>query len=82
MAGNVRQLENAVAAAVIRATGNRPSRWSDGISFRVGHARETDDAITFQEATRASGRFLAGPLETRVEVVETARRLDLARSHL
>src|SRR5947199_6285177 len=83
--GNVRQLENAVEAAVIRAAGEHAKQvervhlFPDSVA-----AAEPDAAATFQEATR---RFQARLLHDALEapgwnVVDTARRLDLARSHI
>jgi len=84
--GNIRQLAHAVEAAVIRAA-------SDG-SMQVECAHifpESGDqpatateALTFQEATRRfQMRLLRETLEeTSWNIVETARRLDLARSHV
>jgi Nif-specific regulatory protein len=82
--GNVRQLENAVEAAVIRATGERVKQVERRHLFPESPAPGADEAVTFQEATRRfQGRFVAEALETQGwNVVETARRLDLARSHL
>ena len=82
--GNIRQLENAVEAAVIRATGENAKQVEKRHLFPELRVAQTEDAITFQEATRRfQGRFLADALDAqRWNVVETARRLDLARSHL
>jgi Nif-specific regulatory protein len=84
--GNVRQLANAVEAAVIRAAGGRASRVEQRHVFpaEAETAGEEEGAPTFQEATR---RFQRGLLlqvltETGWNVTETARRLDLARSHV
>ena len=82
--GNVRQLENAVEAAAIRAAGEGAS----GIELRhvFVDREEAEDAraLTFQEATR---RFQQELLELTLKetdwnVTEAARRLDLARSHI
>jgi DNA-binding NtrC family response regulator len=84
--GNVRQLSNAVLAAVIRAAGEEAPEVEARHLFP-----ETPDAAspdrsspTFQEATR---QFQSGFLRDSLEengwnIVETARRLDLARSHV
>jgi Nif-specific regulatory protein len=83
--GHVRQLENAVEAAVIRAAGEHAKQVERAHLFpERGGAPEPEEAVTFQEATR---RFQSGLLEGALEaqgwnVVETARRLDLARSHV
>jgi Nif-specific regulatory protein len=82
----VRQLANAVEAAVIRAVGEHAPRVERRHVFPEEPARtpEESSAPTFQEATR---RFQAGLLRTALEeadwnVMEVARRLDLARSHV
>ncbi len=84
--GNIRQLAHAIEAALIRAA-------SDG-SMQVERAhlfpeleqgaQEPSEAVTFQEATRRFQlRFLRDALqETGWNIVDTARRLDLARSHV
>jgi len=83
--GNVRQLENTVEAAVIRAAGARAKQVERLHLFPESPGvPEPETAGTFQEATR---RFQARYLEDALEangwnVVETARRLDLARSHV
>jgi Nif-specific regulatory protein len=84
--GNIRQLEHAVEAAVIRAA-------SDGaIEVERTHlfpepgepSLESVEPLTFQQATRHfQTQLLRDTLEeTAWNVVETARRLDLARSHV
>jgi Nif-specific regulatory protein len=81
----VRQLENTVEAAVIRAAGARAKQVERLHLFPESpEVPEPEAAGTFQEATR---RFQARYLEDALEasgwnVVETARRLDLARSHV
>jgi Nif-specific regulatory protein len=83
--GNVRQLEHAVEAAVIRAAGERADQVEPAHLFpSAAEAPEEAGELTFQEATR---RFQARLLREALEandwnVVETARRLDVARSHL
>jgi len=82
--GNVRQLAHAVEAAVIRAAG-------EGVSeIQVAHVLPMErhvgaatGATTFQQATRQfQARFLQRALEeNQWDVPETARRLDIARSH-
>jgi len=83
--GNVRQLENAVEAAVIRAAGEHAKQAERVHLFpgSVGVA-EPDAAATFQEATRRfQARLLHDALEAQGwNVIDTARRLDLARSHI
>jgi len=83
--GNVRQLEHAVEAAVIRAAGERARQVERSHLFpESAGAPGADDEATFQEATRRfQARFLQGALEANGwNVLETARRLDLARSHV
>jgi len=83
--GNVRQLEHAIEAAVIRAAGDRAKQVERLHLFPdSANVPEPDPSCTFQEATR---RFQACYLQDALEgqgwnVVETARRLDLARSHV
>lgn len=84
--GNVRQLEHAVEVAVIRAAAQgavqvEQAHLSAPMGPPAGAAR---GALTFQEATR---RFQAELVREVLEdsgwnVVEAARRLDIARSHL
>jgi len=85
--GNVRQLANAVEAAVIRAAGEGLRHVQDTHIFpdlatqREGSERQ---ALTFQEQTR---RFQSELLRQALEesnwnVTEAAQRLDLARSHV
>jgi Nif-specific regulatory protein len=83
--GNVRQLAHTVEAAVIRAAGEHAAQIEAAHLFPGSRAAapESADGVTFQEATR---RFQAEMLRQALEangwnVVETARRLDLARSH-
>src|SRR5436189_194068 len=83
--GNIRQLQNAVEAALIRAAGEHATQvervhlFPDSVA-----AAEPDAAATFQEATRRfQARLLHDALEAQGwNVVDTARRLDLARSHI
>jgi len=84
--GNVRQLAHAVEAAVIRAAGAGATQVERAHLFPADGDRSADDprTLTFQEATR---RFQERHLRQALEengwnVVETARRLDLARSHV
>jgi len=88
--GNVRQLEHAIEAAVIRATGERadqierPHVFPEAAPSHRGVAERERGPLTFQEATR---RFQAEYLATTLDeagwnVSEAARRLDLARSHV
>ena len=83
--GNVRQLANAVEAAVIRAAGEGATSVESRHLFPDGRsAHPAPGDLTFQEATRQfQGELLRATLEdTGWNVVETARRLDLARSHV
>jgi Nif-specific regulatory protein len=84
--GNVRQLQHAIEAGAIRAAGLGFSRIERHHLFPEEGESETPEAepATFQQATR---RFQAELLRTTLEesgwnVSETARRLDLARSHV
>jgi Nif-specific regulatory protein len=83
--GNVRQLAHVVQAAAIRAAGAAAERIEPSHCFPGGAGGRDDGAnLTFQESTQ---RFQAGLLahaldQTGWNVVETARRLDLARSHV
>ncbi|HUI27248.1 MAG TPA: sigma-54-dependent Fis family transcriptional regulator [Candidatus Kryptonia bacterium] len=83
--GQIRQLAHAVEAAVIRAAGagaaevDRTHLFPDSVAPTEGA-----NGLSFQEATRRfHERLLRDTLEdTGWNVVETARRLDLARSHV
>ena len=82
----MRELAHAVEAAVIRAAGQQAAQverthlFPDGPSSAIG----APDPVTFQAATRTfQADFLRQALEdNNWNVVETARRLDLARSHV
>jgi Nif-specific regulatory protein len=81
--GNVRQLCNAVSYAAMRAAGEGAHQVEREHVFPEA-ARSEPEALTFQQATR---RFQAELLRTTLQetgwnVVETANRLDLARSHV
>src|SRR5213080_3633153 len=81
--GNVRQLENAVEAAAIRAAGAHAEQVERSHLFpEPAAALEPETATTFQEATRRfQARLLHDALEAQGwNVIDTARRLDLARS--
>jgi Nif-specific regulatory protein len=83
--GNVRQLGHCVAAAAIRAAGEGLSQIERGHLFPDGPTvAEAAQPETFQEATRRFQKDLLAAVldETQWNVVETARRLDLARSHV
>lgn len=83
--GNVRQLAHAVEAAAIRAAGTAAERIEAAHCFPGGvDGRAEANDLTFQQATQ---RFQAALLtdmldQTGWNVVETSRRLDLARSHV
>jgi Nif-specific regulatory protein len=82
--GNVRQLENALEAAVIRAAGEGATGVEARHVFERIPEDAVDDAPTFQEATRRFQRRLLKEAldETGWNVAAAARRLDLARSHV
>jgi len=85
--GNVRQLEHALEAGIIRAAGQGAERLEPGHLFpgEEGQQAPADDAgASFQEATRRFQRELVSRMlrETDWNVAEAARRLDLARSHV
>jgi Nif-specific regulatory protein len=85
--GNVRQLENTIEAGAIRAAGAGSAVVDAHHVFPSADTSRTPDSdslLSFQEATR---HFQRGYLVQALErcdwnVSETARRLDLARSHL
>ena len=83
--GNVRQLEHAVAAAVIRAAGGGGLTIEREHLF-PNHARTTEprSAQTLQQATRQfQERLLMDTLrDTGWNVKQTAEKLDIARSHV
>jgi Nif-specific regulatory protein len=85
--GNLRQLEHAIEAAVIRAAGERVEQIESQHVFprEKGSTDPSEgDILTFQDATRRfQAEYLAATLdENGWNVSETARRLDLARSHV
>jgi DNA-binding NtrC family response regulator len=85
--GNVRQLENTIEAGAIRAAGAGSSVVEAHHVFPGTDASQepgTEPLLTFQQATRRFQRdYLTQALERcDWNVSETARRLDLARSHL
>jgi Nif-specific regulatory protein len=84
--GNVRQLANAVEAAVISAAGEgllqiEPSHLQ---LEAEPNEREGEEKLSFQQQTyRFQGKVLKKTLEaTGWNIAETAQRLDLARSHV
>lgn len=84
--GNVRQLAHAVEAATIRAAGEGLACIERRHLFPQSGTEgdNGNEALTFQEATRRFHvRLLASALEeSGWNVMEVARRLDLARSHV
>ncbi len=84
--GNIRQLAHAVEAAAIRAAGDGVGTIEMVHAFpdppRLASGSET--APTFQEATRRfQAKLIRETLETNDwNVAETAKQLDVARSHL
>jgi Nif-specific regulatory protein len=81
--GNVRQLENAVEAAVIRAAGEGVTQIETHHLF-PDEAAGADSAMSFQAATRRyQAQLVARTLdETGWNIVEAARRLEVTRSHV
>jgi Nif-specific regulatory protein len=84
--GNIRQLEHAVEAAVIRCAGESGRQAERAHVFPEATAApaEPEEHLTFQEATRRfQDRLLRDTLaDLQWNVVETARRLDLSRAHV
>jgi len=81
--GNVRQLENAVEAAVIRAAAEGAACLETQHIF-VGRPTDDEGEDTFQSATRRFHRQLVLRVleDTQWNVIEAARRLDVTRSHV
>ncbi|MEO8606091.1 MAG: sigma 54-interacting transcriptional regulator [bacterium] len=83
--GNVRELDYAIQAAAIRAAGEGVAQIETRHLFPdSAHTTSEPADLTFQEATRQfQSQMLRRTLQdTDWNVVETARRLDLARSHV
>ncbi len=83
--GNVRQLCHAIHAAAIRAAGEGTEQIETAHVFADAAPGQTSAAtLSFQEATRQFQATLVRQTldETQWNIVETARRLDLARSHV
>ncbi|MBI3782204.1 MAG: sigma-54-dependent Fis family transcriptional regulator [Deltaproteobacteria bacterium] len=83
--GNVRELAHSVEAAAIRAAAEGAAQIECRHVFPDIIATDENEAsLTFQEATRRFQRdLLMGVLDdTRWNIVDTARRLDLTRSHI
>jgi Nif-specific regulatory protein len=84
--GNLRQLSHAIEAAAIRAAGEGVTQMERHHLFPEAKDADAIDesTLTFQEATRRFQRVLLLRTldETGWNITETARRLDLARSHI
>ena len=82
--GNVRQLAHAVEAGAIRAAGEGSTRVQRRHVFPESASSEEEPEPSFQEATRRFQRDLLQRTleETGWKITETARRLELARSHV
>jgi Nif-specific regulatory protein len=83
--GNVRQLENAIEAAIIRAAGEGVSEVQRRHLFPPTQAQAAGATPpTFQEATRVfQTRLVRETLEdAEWNVADAAKRLDLGKSHL
>jgi Nif-specific regulatory protein len=84
--GNVRQLEHAVEAAVIRANGGSATQIERSHLFpkRLDPDQDAQVPPTFQEATQRFQRDLVSRTldESGWNVTLAAERLDIARSHL
>jgi len=83
--GNVRQLAHASEAAAIRAAGEGARQIERRHVFPEDSSPDEEDrAPSYQEATRRFQRELVRQSleDTGWNVAETARRLDLARSHV
>jgi Nif-specific regulatory protein len=82
--GNVRQLEHVIEAAAIRCAGEEAAQIECTHLFPDESVRATEPSrpLTFQEATRQFQEHLLRDTlaDTGWNVVEAARRLDLARS--
>jgi Nif-specific regulatory protein len=81
--GHTRQLAHAIEAAVIRAHGERATTLHEHHVFPKA-SRDEAEALTLQQATRQFQRrtVLEALEKNDWNVSETARQLDLARSHL
>lgn len=84
--GNIRQLGHAIEAAAIRAAGAGTTQVERADLFPEASApaATANESLTFQEATRRFHRRLLHDTleETGWNIAETARQLDLARSHI
>ena len=88
--GNIRQLQNSIEAAAVRALGGQSREIAIAHLFPERavlddpSADASTEGLTFQEATRDfQRRLLAEALsDSDWNVTEVSRRLDLARSHV
>lgn len=82
--GNVRQLENSIEAAVIRAAAEGATQIEIRHIFPDDASAEPEATTSFQAATRRfQGQLVFRTLEeTGWNVVEAARRLEVTRSHV
>jgi len=84
--GNVRQLSNAIEAAVIRAASEHAAQVEAQHLFpdRTAGAHTASKQPSFQESTRDFQAELVRQALARYDwnIQETARRLDMSRSHL
>lgn len=82
--GHVRELAHCVEVACIRAAGFRALQVESAHVFPDGPAEPQEHGRTFQNATRQfQAQLVRDTLEgSSWNVVEAARRLDIARSHL
>jgi Nif-specific regulatory protein len=82
--GHTRQLAHAIEAAVIRASGEKSPTLHAHHIFPKQAVAEAQQLVTLQEATRQFQRrhVLEALEKNNWNVAETARELELARSHL
>jgi DNA-binding NtrC family response regulator len=82
--GNIRQLENTIEAAVIRAVGDDSPTIKTVHLFPEADAGAEDTTLDFHQATRRFQRELLRRTlsEAGGNVAETARRLGIARAHV
>ncbi|MDQ3367509.1 MAG: sigma-54-dependent Fis family transcriptional regulator [Myxococcota bacterium] len=82
--GHTRQLAHAIEAAVIRAHGEKSATLHEHHIFTKAAAQRDDAPLTLQQATRQFQRrhVLEALEKNHWKVADTARELDLARSHL
>jgi Nif-specific regulatory protein len=82
--GNVRQLENTIEAAVIRAAGDDSPTVRTTHLFPDAQAKTEETGLNLHQATRRFQRdlLLRTLSEAGGNVAETARRLGIARAHV